>query len=180
MTAEGGDATMTMGPVQMLVVGFEESRFKGEILPELQRLKEHDIIRLIDLLVVMKDGDGNLNVLQQSDLTQEEAMEFGAIAGALIGLGTGGEEDMEAGAVLGAAALEDGHVFDDSEVWYVADAIPNGGSAAIALIEHRWAIPLRDAIVGAGGVALADEWIHPQDLVAVGLKAAAEVAETDA
>jgi len=66
------------------------------------------------------------------------------------------------------------HVFDEGEVWYAADAIPNGTAAAIALIEHRWAIPLRDTIAGAGGFVLADEWIHPQDLVAVGLMAAAE------
>ena len=63
-------------------------------------------------------------------------------------------------------------MFDQDEVWYLADAIPNGTSAAIALIEHRWAIPLRDKIVRAGGVALADEWIHPSDLVAIGVAAA--------
>jgi hypothetical protein len=45
-------------------------------------------------------------------------------------------------------------------------------SAAIAVIEHRWAIPLRDAVIASGGVALADEWLHPQDLVAVGIAAA--------
>jgi len=170
---------MTIGPVQMLVVSFPENKFKGEILPELKRLKEHDIIRLVDLLIVMKDEEGNLAIVQESDLSQEEAMEFGAIAGALVGLGHGGEEEMEAGAVLGAQALEDGHVFDDAEVWYVADAIPNGSTAAVALIEHRWAIPLRDKIMEAGGIPVADEWIHPQDLVAVGLKAAVE-AEAEA
>ena len=161
-----------LGPVQMLVLDFPENRFTGEILPELRRLREHDIVRLIDLLFVTKDEEGDIAVLQHSDLTQEEAMQFGAIAGALIGLGFGGEEGAEAGAVSGAEALEDRHVFDEGEAWYVADAIPNGSSAAVALLEHRWAIPLRDAIVRAGGMALADEWIHPKDLVAVGLKAA--------
>jgi hypothetical protein len=53
----------------------------------------------------------------------------------------------------------------------VADAIPAGSIAAIALIEHRWAIPLRDAVGRAGGVALADEWVHPEDLVALGAAA---------
>jgi hypothetical protein len=99
-------------------------------------------------------------------------MEFGALAGALVGLGAGGEEEMEIAAVRGAEALEDGHVFDENQVWYVADAIPENSSAAIALIEHRWAIPLRDKIADAGGVALADEWIHPADLVAIGAMAA--------
>jgi hypothetical protein len=64
--------------------------------------------------------------------------------------------------------MEDGHLLGDTEVWYLADAIPEGSSAAVVLIEHRWAIPLRDKIVKAGGIALADEWIHPADLIAIG------------
>jgi uncharacterized membrane protein len=164
---------MTVGPVQMLVLGFEDSsKLKGEILAELQRLKEHDIVRLIDAIAVKKDENGEVEVLHQSDLSQDEAMEFGAIVGALIGLGAEGEEGAEVGAKAGAEALEDGHVFDEDEVWYVTDSIPNGTAAAIALIEHRWAIPLRDAILNAGGFTLADEWIHAKDLVAVGLVAA--------
>ena len=165
---------MAIGPVQMLILGFEDPQFTGEIVAELQRLKEQDIVRLIDAMAVQKDADGEITALQISDLSPEEAEEFGAVVGALIGLGEGGEEGAEAGAVAGAEALEDGHVFDEDEVWYAADAIPNGTAAAIALIEHRWAIPLRDTIAGAGGFVLADEWIHPKDLVAVGLIAAAE------
>jgi hypothetical protein len=60
--------------------------------------------------------------------------------------------------------------------WYVDDAIPPGTAAAIALIEHRWAIPLREAIQDAGGFHLADAWVHPMDLVAVGLLANEEAA----
>jgi hypothetical protein len=73
----------------------------------------------------------------------------------------------------GAAELEDGHVFDETEVWYLADAIPEGSSAAVVLIEHLWAIPLRDRIADAGGTALADAWIHPADLIAIGAAASA-------
>ena len=163
---------MPFGPVQMLVVGFEEPNFTGKIAAELQRLREQDLIRLIDLLVVNKDDDGNITAIQTSDLSQDEAMEFGAIAGALIGFGVEGEEGIEAGAIAGAEALADGHAIGDDEVWYVEEAIPNGSAAAVVLIEHRWAIPLRDSIVEAGGIALADEWIHPDDLIAVGLEAA--------
>ena len=162
---------MTFGPVQMLVVGFDSDEFTGKIREELQRLKEHDIVRVIDLLAVRKSEDGELEILQESDLTQDEAVEFGALIGALVGFGAGGEEEATIAAVAGAAELEDGHVFDDSEVWYLGDAIPPGTAAAIALLEHRWAIPLRDKIIEAGGVALADEWIHPRDLIAVGAMA---------
>jgi uncharacterized membrane protein len=163
-----GNDTTLLGPVQMLVLGFEGDHFTGEILPELRRLKDADVIRMIDLLFVRKDEQGELDVLHVSDLTPEEATEFGAIAGALIGLGADGEEGAVAGAELGAAALADGHAIGDEEVWHVEEAIPPGTAAAIALIEHRWAIPFRDAVVRAGGVALADEWIHASDLVAVG------------
>jgi uncharacterized membrane protein len=170
----GGDGggEMTIGPVQMLVVGFEDGKFEGKIAAELKRLKDNDVIRLIDLLFVTKNDDGDLVSIQASDLSPDEAVEFGALVGALIGFGFGDEEVATRAAVAGAAEMEDGHFFDDSDVWYVGDAIPPGSSAAIALIEHRWAIPLRDTIIEAGGVALADEWIHMKDLVAVGLAAA--------
>ena len=160
------------GPVQMLVVGFETDALTGKVLEELARLRDADLVRLIDLLVVAKDDEGDLAVVQATDLTQDEAMQFGALVGALVGLGTGDEETMEAAAVAGAAEMADSHVMDDADVWYVADAIPPGTTAGIALLEHRWAIPLRDAIVDQGGVVLADEWIHASDLVAIGAAAA--------
>jgi uncharacterized membrane protein len=155
------------GPVQILVVGFEGAAFNGEIMPELERLKEHDIIRLIDLVVVAKDEDGEILGVELSDLTSEQSSEFGAIAGALVGLGAAGEEGAEAGALLGAEAGSD--LLGEETMWAIADTIPTGSRAAVALIEHRWAIPLRDAIRRAGGVPLADSWLHPEDLVAVGL-----------
>jgi uncharacterized membrane protein len=161
------------GPVQMLVVGFETDALTGNVLAELRRLREADIVRLVDLLVVAKDDEGDLAVVQVTDLSQEEAMEFGALVGALIGFGTGDDEVMEAAAVVGATAGADSHLIDEDNAWYVADAIPAGTTAAVALLEHRWAIPLRDAIVGQGGIVLADEWIHAKDLVAVGALAAA-------
>src|SRR5437868_6708303 len=163
---------MEFGPVQMLVLEFDPDRLSGEILPELQRLREKDVIRLIDLVVVKKDEDGRVSALETSDLTADEATEYGALVGALIGFGAAGETGAEVGAAAGAQAAQDGTLADTGEVWYVADVIPDGSIAAIALIEHRWAIPLRDAVVRAGGVALADEWIHPEDLVGLGAAAA--------
>jgi uncharacterized membrane protein len=165
MSTEG---KLPFGPVQMLVLEFDSDQLKGEILPELRRLKDAGIVRLIDLLVVQKHENGEIEAIQDSDLTQEESMEFGALIGALVGFGAGGEEEAERAAVAGAAELSDGHIFHETETWYLGDALPNGSMAAVALIEHLWAIPLRDKIVEAGGVALADEWIHPADLLAVG------------
>jgi uncharacterized membrane protein len=160
---------MRLGPVQLLVIAFEEGRFDGTILEELRRLREHDVIRLIDLIFVAKDEQGDVVELEQTDLTAEEAVELGALAGALIGLGAAGEAGAIAGAEVGAAAAaENGSPPEAQGVWYLADAIPSGTAAAIALIEHRWAIPLRDTIEGAGGHDLVDRWIHPEDLVAIG------------
>ena len=166
---------MAIGPVQLLVVGFQgEREFTGEILAELHRLREHDIVRLVDLMAVRKDADGDVEALQISDLTEEEAEEFGAVVGALIGFGAAGEEGAEAGALAGAEALEDRHALDEKDVWYLADAIPDDSTAAVALLEHRWAIPLREKILEAGGTVFADEWVHPRDLVAAGVAAAEE------
>jgi uncharacterized membrane protein len=165
--------TREIGPVQILVLGFAEPNFTGAIAGELDRLRKLDFIRIVDALVVDKNDQGDITALQVSDLAPDEATQMGAVIGALIGYGEGGDEDAVAdGAAAGAAAMEDGHLIPDEEVWYVADAIPDGSAAAIILIEHLWAIPLRDAIVSAGGVALADRWIHAGDLVEVGLGAA--------
>jgi uncharacterized membrane protein len=165
---------MAIGPVQMLVLGFEDPQFNGAILKELARLRDADIVRVIDAAVVKKEADGSVEILQTSDLSQDEKTEFGAVVGALIGLGAAGEEGLEAGAVAGAVAMEDGRVFDEADVWYAADVIPAGTAAAVALLEHRWAIPLRDSILQANGFVLADEWIHAKDLVAIGVTAAAD------
>jgi len=165
---------MALGPVQILVVGFENPEFKGEVLAELKRLRENEIIRLVDLLVVHKKEDGTVERMQHTEMSEDELREFGAVVGALIGLGMDGDEGMTVGAATGADLAEGGHILDDGASWYVDDAIPPNTAAAIAIIEHRWAIPLRNAIHDANGFHLADSWIHPVDLVALGIVAADE------
>ena len=166
---------MAIGPVQLLVLGFDEPNFKGEILAELDRLKENDIVRVIDGLAVYKDAEGEVTVIKRTDLSDEEAAEFGATVGALIGLGVAGAEGAEAGAELGAERTAEGvDVFPEEDVLDVVEEIPNDSAAAIILLEHRWAIPLREAVMRANGMPIADTFIHPLDLVAVGLIAAEE------
>jgi uncharacterized membrane protein len=159
---------MAMGPVQIVVIGYgKDAEFTGATLDELKRLREQDLVRVIDLLLVMKNADGSVEKIEISDAA--ELAELGAVAGALIGFGAAGEEGAEVGALIGAeTALEEGSAFDEEDAWFIADAIPEGTAAAIAVLEHRWAIPLRDAIRSTGGVPLADEWLHPEDLLAVG------------
>ena len=166
---------MAIGPVQLIVLGFDEPEFRREILAELDRLKENDIVRVIDGLAVHKDADGEVTVLKRTDLSDEEAAEFGATVGALIGIGIGGEEGAKVGAELGAERTAEGvNIFRVEDVPDVIEQIPNDSAAAIILLEHRWAIPLRDAVVRTNGMPIADTFIHPLDLVAVGLIAAEE------
>ena len=165
---------MAIGPVQLLVLGFSQPDFQGEIIAELDRLKENDVVRVIDALAVYKDAEGEVTTLERSDLSAEEAAEFGAVVGALVGLGMAGAEGAEAGAELGAEAA--GEAFGDETEWDVVAELPNDSAAALILLEHRWAIPLRDAVLRAGGFPVSDGFIHPLDLVAVGVLAAEEAA----
>ncbi|HBW21592.1 MAG: hypothetical protein ACLQK8_13535 [Streptosporangiaceae bacterium] len=168
---------MAIGPVQLLVLGFSQPDFHGEIIAELERLRESNTVRVIDALAVYKDADGDLEVEHLSNLTEQEAIEVGSTIGALLGLGIDGEEGAEAGAIAGAeeAAAEGGvSVFTEQEGWDVIEDIPNDSAAAIVLLEHHWAVPLRDAIVRAGGFRISDGFISPLDLVAIGLVSAEE------
>lgn len=171
---------MAIGPVQLLVLGFSQPDFHGEIIAELERLRESDTVRVIDALAVYKDADGEIGVEHLSNLTEEEAIEVGSTIGALVGLGIAGEEGMEAGAEEGAEEVaEEGgvRVFTDQEAWDVLDDIPNDSAAALVLIEHHWAVPLRDAIMRAGGFRISDGFISPLDLVEIGLVSAEEAQE---
>src|SRR5262245_55617410 len=122
---------MAIGPVQLIVLGFNHPQFHGEIIAELERLRASDTVRVIDSLAVYKDQDGDITVEHLSNLTEDEAIELGTKIGALIGLGIEGEEGAAAGAVLGAEAAVDGiEVFDEEDAWDVLEDIPNDSAAA--------------------------------------------------
>jgi uncharacterized membrane protein len=169
---------MAVGPVQLVVLGFPNPDFHGEIITELERLRESDMVRVVDSLVVYKNTDGGLEVEHLSNLTQDEAVELGSTIGALIGLGIEGDKGFDKGAAAGADAVADGvQVFDDTDAWDVIEDIPNGSAAALILLEHQWAVPLRDAVVRAGGVRISDGFISPLDLVEIGMLSAEEAKE---
>jgi uncharacterized membrane protein len=170
---------MAIGPVQLIVLGFDHPDFHGEIIAELERLRETDTVRVIDSLAVYKDADGALEVEHLSNLSQQEAIELGTKIGALIGLGIEGEEGMEAGAAAGAkeADAEGINVLGGAGDWDVLEDIPNDSAAALILLEHHWAVPLRNAIARAGGFRLSDGFISPLDLIEIGLMSAEEAKE---
>ena len=166
---------MAIGPVQLVVLGFKHPNFHGEIIEELEKLREGDTVRVIDALAVYKDANGDLEAEHLSNLTEDEAIEMGSTIGALIGLGFAGEEGAEAGALAGADAAQEGDsILEDAGAWDVLEDIPNDTAAALILLEHRWAIPVRDAVVRAGGFRISDGFISPLDLVDLGMHTAEE------
>ena len=171
---------MAIGPVQLIVLGFNHPDFHGEVIAELERLRESDTVRVIDALAVYKDAKGEIEVEHLSNLTQDEAIELGSKVGALVGLGIEGEEGAEEGAEIGAEEAAEGiDVFGGAE-WDVIEEIPNDSAAALILLEHHWAVPLRDAVARAGGFRISDGFISPLDLVAIGLATAEEAKELHA
>jgi uncharacterized membrane protein len=172
---------MAIGPVQLIVLGFSHPDFHGEVIAELERLRESDTVRVIDALAVYKDAKGEIEVEHLSNLTQEEAIELGSKVGALVGLGIEGEEGAAKGAEVGAeeAAAQGIDVFGGAE-WDVIGEIPDDSAAALILLEHHWAVPLRDAIARAGGFRISDGFISPLDLVEIGLVTAEEARELHA
>jgi uncharacterized membrane protein len=166
---------MAVGPVQLVVLGFSSPDFHGEVIEELEKLRQSDTVRVIDSLAVYKDDKGNIEVEHLSNLTQAQAIEVGSTIGALIGLGIDGEEGAELGAIAGAEAIADGATFlPEDEAWDVLEDIPLDSAVALLLLEHRWAIPVRDAVARAGGFEISEGFISPLDLVAVGLHTAEE------
>ena len=133
------------GPVQVLVVGFDNPTFSGEVLTEFTRLPEAGIVRLIDLLVVSRTEDGTLETLEAPEAT---AADLGGLAAGVFSQPEGVSTVQTDVADADAAAM-----------WSLADAITIGGTAAVAHIEHLWADPLSAAIQRAGGTLLEETWL---------------------
>jgi uncharacterized membrane protein len=172
---------VAIGPVQLIVLGFEHPEFHGEIIAELERLRSSDTVRVIDALAVHKDADGEIEVAHLSNLSKDEAIELGSKIGALIGLGIDGEDGAIAGAEAGGeAAAEGATLLPEDEAWDIVEEIPNDSAAALILLEHHWAVPLRDAIARAGGFRISDGFISPLDLVEIGLLSAEDAQELHA
>ena len=172
---------MSVGPVQLIVLGFDHPNFQGQVRAQLEQLRATDAVRVIDAMAVYKNATGEVEIERLSNLTQDESIELGSAIGALVGLGAAGEEGAVQGSIAGAEMGREGvHVFSDEEAWDVIGELPNDSAAALLLIEHHWAVPLRDAIASAGGFRIGDGFISPLDLVAAGALAESEIAELPA
>jgi len=172
------ELTMTYGPMQLVVIGFGRAALPLGFINQLRRLRDDGIVRLVDAVFISKDEQGDLNEIRASDISSDEAVLLGMLAGALFGYGAGGEEGMELGAVGGGlAAAESGEFgLNREDIDAIADLIPRGSAAAFLMLEHLWAVGLKEAIRNADGAVIAHGWITPATLIEMG-EAAAEAVE---
>ena len=144
---------MTLGPLEYVMVAFEGNQFLGQIVSELRAAQEKGIIRVIDLLVIKKDEQGGIMALELSDLSEEEARPFGFLAGDLLS------------------------IFEPDDVEAIASQMPNNSAAGLLLLEHSWAVPLKQAILKAGAVARAGGLVAPAVVQMIEAEIAAESVE---
>lgn len=168
---------MELGPVQFIAFAFDSvDKFEGQIRHELNDLRERGLMRIIDLLFILKDDDGTLNVLQHSDLNQSEAVEFGAVLGPMLGMGAGGAQGAYLGELLGALTVADqAHGVSITDIQAAAAEIPPGKAAALLLFEHSWATDFAAAIRSADGRMVAQGFLTRDALLAVGAEMQATV-----
>lgn len=119
---------MSIGPVEYLILGFPGNKFSGQIVPELAKLIDSGLVRIIDLTFISKDAAGGVQVIQH-DVVEELA--------AFAGL------DAEVGGIL-----------TDEDITYAAQSLEPNSSAALLVWEDTWAGPFAAAVREANGVII--------------------------
>ncbi len=125
------------GPIDYIIVGFEGNKFDGSILKALADSIDKGIISLVDLAVVMRDEEDNVTTLNIADLGDQYALDFV-------------EEYKPSGTAI-----------NEEDIAEVADLIEKNCAAGLLIIEQLWAKPLKEALINANGVLLAEGRIHP-------------------
>ncbi len=168
---------MTYGPMQLVVIGFDRAALPLGFVNQLRRLRDDGIVRLVDAVFISKDEQGDLNEIRVSDISSDEAVLLGMLAGALFGYGFAGEDGIDAGALGGGLAAAEAGEFGlgQEDIDAIADLIPRGSAAAFVLLEHLWAIGLKEAVRDANGAVIAHGWITPATLIEMGESAAEAV-----
>jgi uncharacterized membrane protein len=180
---------VTMGPVQLMVIGFEGDQFITKLLDELQVFRGQRGIRLLDLLFVRKDARGGLKLIESlaapaggfacQDVPKGSG-DFvpGSIVRGLIGMGTSGHISAFLGARAGVMCVaQNDSGLSLGDVRDIARGIARNSSAALLLIEHHWVVSFKEALLQADGVLLAQGLVHPAALVRMSAElAAAEAA----
>ena len=158
------DGVQTIGPVQLVVVGLHHENLKGQIAQALQDASAKGVIRILDALAVQKTADGQIKSLGATELTPEQREVYGAQRGAEIGA---------------SAFAERNFGLSQQDIQAIAHDIPAERTLLLVLFQHRWAIPLKEALMSANGEVFAQGIVRPETLIAVGaeLGAAVDAAE---
>ncbi|WP_440948067.1 DUF1269 domain-containing protein [Methanosarcina sp. T3] len=160
---------LTLGPVQLLVIVFDNPDFHGKIRKELESVMEKGMIRLIGLLFVGKDEKGNVASFKTTQLDEEERMHLIDVIEGLTGneaaSGEGAKKGVEEGA---SAAARENCGITEEDILEITGAIPESTAAAILVVEHLWAKNLKNAIRGAGGILISQGMLTPELLAATG------------
>jgi hypothetical protein len=171
---------MTLGPVQFIAVSVDSlDGLRGRVIEELDALTPTDAVRILDVLFVAKDDAGDLLALEISELTDELGDELlGMILGQLLGFSFEGPPDELdpftdgfGGSALGVS---------QSDIERIGDSLPPDSAAILLLVEHRWAIGMRQAILDTGGQIAAMGFLNPDALALVGAELVATALAVDA
>lgn len=135
-----------LGPVEFLALTFPGNKFKGEIAPELEKLVESKMIKIIDLVFVYKDEEGNIITSELENIDADTAKFFDKLGIDVSGL------------------------ISEEDILKMAISLPANSSAAFLLFEHVWAIKFRDAVLNANGKLIMDKHI-PVALIEEAFKA---------
>jgi len=156
---------MQIGPIQMIVISFDDTeRFDGTIRQTLDALRGRGLIQVLDLLFVMKNESGEITSLAESDLGDDERIQYGAALRRLMGLdGDGfGRAEMDGAEADIAAPADRNYGLSQHDINEVAEQLPTNTATAILLIEHIWATEFRNAVRAAGGRMVAQGFTEYQ------------------
>ena len=156
-----------LGPVQFIAFQFDTlDNFRGGILDKLDEITALDAVRILDVLFVAKEENGDVLALEAGDLGEEEGDEFlGVIIGELMGFSFDGDSSGSAPEGIAEASAIG---VSPSDVRQIADDLAPGSAAALLLIEHRWAEGLRDELLLAGGSLVTQGFLTLEGLALVG------------
>jgi uncharacterized membrane protein len=159
-----------IGPVQLVVVGFgPNTKFEGRVLEELEKLEQRGITRILDLLFVSREEDGDIVALDH------QGPELGGIVGAILGFEFDGPADASTTKPNGERTAG----LSLNDVRAIAESIEPGTAVAFLLIEHVWARDLKIALRATGGVPLAEGFLTPEAVASVLVELSAMSAELD-
>jgi uncharacterized membrane protein len=149
------------GPMQIFVIAFPGNQFKGEIAPAIAKARDQGIIRLIDYIFVLKDQEGNIEGIKGTDLGRKEIKQLYSVLGALLGFGAAGLEGAKIGAEAGSKFGEYDIGLTTEDIKNIAEKIPNNSSALLMVVEHLWAKEIKQAVVNADGIVVAQGMLTP-------------------